>query len=138
MTLALLVYLVSVIPSIGLALWIAAILTCFGFGLMLLFSVITFSVYGDYGDEHKEVIRAKTMQKHLRNKLWIPITLVFVATLIPDKTTLYTMIAAYAGQKIAETPAAQQIGNDAVDVLHELLAKAKRELKDDVKEESKK
>lgn len=138
MTLAFLVYLVSVIPSIGLALGTAAILTCLGFGFILLFSVITFSVYGDYGSEHKEVIRAKSMQTGLRNKLWIPITLVFVATLIPDKTTIYTMIAAYAGQKIAETPQAQQIGNDAVDVLHELLAKAKRELKDDAKEEVKK
>lgn len=138
MTLAFLVYLVSVIPSIGMVLGTAAILTCLGFGFILLFSVITFSIYGDYGSEHKEIIRAKTMQRHLRNKLWIPITLVFVATLIPDKTTIYTMIAAYAGQKIAETPQAQQIGNDAIDVLHELLAKAKRELKDEEpKKESK-
>lgn len=135
MTLALLVYLVSVIPSIGMALATTAILTCLGFGFILLFSVITFSVYGDYGQEHKEIIRAKAMQTGLRNKLWIPITLVFVATLIPDKTTIYSMIAAYAGQKIAETPQAQQIGNDAVDVLHELLAKAKRELKEGEKEE---
>lgn len=137
MTLALLVYLVSVIPSIGMAISTASVLVCLGFGLVLFFSVITLSVYGEYGQDHKEVIRAKTMQKGLTSKLWIPITLVFVATLIPDKTTIYTMIAAYAGQKIAETPQAQQIGNDAVDVLHELLAKAKRELKDDGKEETK-
>lgn len=130
MTLALLVYLVSVIPSIGAAIGTASVLVCLGFGLVLLFSVITLSVYGEYGQEHKEVIRAKTMQKGLTNKLWIPIALVFVATLIPDKTTIYTMIAAYAGQKIAETPQAQQIGNDAVDVLHELLAKAKKELQE--------
>ena len=102
MTLALLVYLVSVIPSIGMAIGTASVLVCLGFGLVLLFSVITLSVYGEYGQEHKEVIRAKTMQKGLTSKLWIPITLVFVATLIPDKTTIYTMIAAYAGQKIAE------------------------------------
>lgn len=138
MTLAFLVYLVSVIPSIGMALAISAVLTCVGFGFALLFSVVTLSVYGEYGDQHKEVILAKSMQTSLRNKLWIPITLVFVATLIPDKTTIYTMIAAYAGQKIAETPQAQQIGNDAVDVLHELLAKAKRELKnEEPKKESK-
>lgn len=130
MTLALLVYLVSVIPSIGMAIGTASVLVCLGFGLVLLFSVITLSVYGEYGQDHKEVIRAKTMQKGLTSKLWIPITLVFVATLIPDKTTIYTMIAAYAGQKIAETPQAQQIGNDAVDVLHELLAKAKKELQE--------
>lgn len=130
MTLALLVYLVSVIPSIGMAISTASVLVCLGFGFVLLFSVITLSVYGDYGQEHKEVIRAKTMQKGLTGKLWIPITLVFVATLIPDKTTIYTMIAAYAGQKIADTPQAQQIGNDAVDVLHELLAKAKKELQE--------
>lgn len=67
--------------------------------------------------------------------LWIPITLILAAALIPSKTTIYTMIAAYAGQKIAETPVVQQIGNDAIDVLHELLAKAERELKEDVKEE---
>lgn len=130
MTLALLVYLVSVIPSVGAVAATASALVFIGFGIMLLFSAITLNVYGEYGQEHKEVIRAKTMQKGLANKLWIPITLVLVATLIPDKTTIYTMIAAYAGQKIAETPQAQQIGNDAVDVLHELIAKAKKELQE--------
>lgn len=137
MTLALLVYLVSVIPSIGMAIGTISVLVCLGFGGVLLFSALTLSVYGEYGQEHKEVIRAKTMQKGLINKLWIPITLIFVATLIPDKTTIYTMIAAYAGQKIAEAPQAQQIGNDAVDVLHELLAKAKRELQESEKKPTK-
>jgi len=56
--------------------------------------------------------------------------------LIPSERTMYTMVAAYAGQKIAETPQAAQIANDSVDVLKELLAKAKRELAEDKPKES--
>jgi len=135
MTLALLVYLVSVIPTVGVALMVLAAISSAGFGIFFIGSAISLDVYGYHGDEHQEVKKARSTQKFLRAKLWIPITLIFCAILIPSKTTLYTMIAAYAGQKIAETPQAQQIGNEAVDVLRELLAKAKRELKDDVKEE---
>lgn len=138
MTLAFLVYLVSVVPTIGVVLALFAVLTTIMFAGFFLGSTVSLDVYNHYGDEHREVIKAKSTRKYLRSKLWIPITLILLATLIPSKTTIYTMIAAYAGQKIAETPVAQQIGNDAVDVLHELLAKAKRELKDDVKEETKK
>lgn len=138
MTLAFLVYLVSVIPTLGFLFTVFAVISCGIFALFLLSSCIGLDVYRSYGEAHEEVVKARTTLKLLRTKFWIPLTLVFVATLIPDKTTIYTMIAAYAGQKIAETPQAQQIGNDAVDVLHELLAKAKRELKDDAKEETKK
>lgn len=138
MTLAFLVYLVSVIPTLGFLFTVLAVITCGIFALFLLSSCIGLDVWRSYGEEHKEVIKARSTLKLLRTKFWIPLVLVFVATLIPDKTTIYTMIAAYAGQKIAETPQAQQIGNDAVDVLHELLAKAKRELKEGEKEETKK
>lgn len=138
MTLAFLVYLVSVIPTLGVLFTIFAVVICVIFALFLLSSCIGLDVYRNYGKEHTEVIKAKSTLKLLRTKFWIPLVLVLIATLIPDKTTIYTMIAAYAGQKIAETPQAQQIGNDAVDVLHELLAKAKRELKYDAKEETKK
>ncbi len=138
MTLAFLVYLVSVIPTLGFLFTVFAVITCVIFAMFLLSSCIGLDVWRSYGEEHTEVIKARSTLKLLRTKFWIPLVLVFVATLIPDKTTIYTMIAAYAGQKIAETPQAQQIGNDAVDVLHELLAKARRELKDDAKEETKK
>lgn len=131
MTLALLVYLVAAIPLLGFVLTLFAIVISVGFALFFVSSSISMDVYGHYGDGHNEVVKAKSTRKFLRAKLWIPITLILAAVLIPSKTTIYTMIAAYAGQKIAETPQAQQIGNDAVDVLHELLAKAKKELKDD-------
>lgn len=138
MTLAFLVYLISVIPTLGFLFTVFAVITCVIFALFLLSSCIGLDVWRGHGEEHTEVIKARSTLKLLRTKFWIPLVLVLVATLIPDKTTIYTMIAAYAGQKIAETPQAQQIGNDAVDVLHELLAKAKRELKEDAKEETKK
>lgn len=138
MTLALLVYLVSIIPKIGVILTMLAVGSALGFGILFMSTVFDLDVYSHYGDEHPKIVKAKSARTFIKGKLWIPITLIFLAALIPSKTTIYTMIAAYAGQAIAETPQAQQIGNDAVDVLHELLAKAKRELKDDVKEETKK
>jgi hypothetical protein len=131
MTLALLVYLVSVVPTFGTLLTISSIVLMAIFGLRLIGALIDLDVYVHRGEEDSKVFKARSTLILLQRKIWIPICLVVLACLIPSKTTIYTMIVAYAGQTIAETPQAQQISNDAVDVLHELLAKAKRELKVD-------
>lgn len=135
MTLAFLVYLVSVITTIGSLLVCAAGSIFCMFGFLLMSAMFDDDISGHYGPEHPKVVKAQSRKQFLRNKLWIPVALIILAVLVPTKTTIYTMIAAYAGEKIAETPQAQQIGNDAVDVLHELLAKAKHELQDNKSEE---
>lgn len=135
MTLMFIVYLIGVLPAAKFVLILLCILFGILFACMLIGASIDLDVYGGESAKGKTAIATRSK---ISGKLWIPITLLAFALLIPGKTTMYTMVAAYAGQKIAETPQAQQIGSDAVDVLHELLAKAKRELKEDVKEETKK
>ncbi len=46
------------------------------------------------------------------------------------------MVGAYGTQKLVESPAAQELASDGVEVLKELLAKAKRELAEDKPKES--
>lgn len=132
MELAIIVYLIGVLPSVAGFVTFASVALFIIFALMTINSLINADVYGIHSEKGK---RSKVTIGTLGKKLWIPISLAVVAALIPSEKTMYTMVAAYAGQKIAETPQAAQIANDGVDVLKELLAKAKRELAEDKKEE---
>lgn len=132
MELAIVVYLIGVLPSVAGFFKFASVALFVIFALMTINSLINADVYGMNSEEGK---RSKATIGTLGKKLWIPILLAVVAALIPSEKTMYTMVAAYAGQKIAEIPQAAQIANDGVDVLKELLAKAKRELSEDKKEE---
>lgn len=134
MELAFIVYCIGILPGIAAFFGVTG-----GISLLLLLGAVFFFTVDMNSWDSKETIEGKKAgrRKALR-WVWLPLLMILFAKTIPSEKTMYTMIAAYAGQKIAETPQAQQIGNDAVDVLHELLAKAKRELKDDAKEETKK
>lgn len=135
MELAIIVYLIGVLPSVAGFVTFTSVALFIIFALMTINSLINADVYGKHSEEGK---RSKATIGTLGKKLWIPISLAVVAALIPSEKTMYTMVAAYAGQKIAETPQAAQIANDGVDVLKELLAKAKRELEEEKPKESSK
>lgn len=135
MELAIVVYLIGVLPSVAGFVTFASVALFVIFALMTINSLINADVYGMNSEKGK---RSKAIIGTLGKKLWIPILLAVVAALIPSEKTMYTMVAAYAGQKIAETPQAAQIANDGVDVLKELLAKAKRELSEEKPKESSK
>lgn len=128
MSLALIVYLIAVIPKIGAAAWMTLMLVGILYLIMTISSSVDLDVYGGYGEEHSSVKKARSTRKLMRNKLWIPFTLLFVAVLVPSKETLYTMAAAYGVEKLVDNPVAQDLASDGVDVLKQLMAKAKREL----------
>lgn len=135
MELAFIIYMIGILPSVGGFLTFASVALFTIFALMTINSLINADVYGINSEKGKQ---SKVTIGTLGKKLWIPISLALVATLVPSEKTMYTMVAAYAGQKIAETPQAAQIANDGVDVLKELLAKAKRELAEEKPKEDKK
>lgn len=141
MELAFIVYLIGVLPSIAGA---------FGFigfmgTLVLIATAVGLLISGNQTDcyswQNKEEVKKSRDVQIVWGKRCLKLSLVtiflgFMAALIPSEKTMYTMVAAYAGQKLAETPQAQQLANDSVDVLKELLAKAKRELQEDDKKET--
>ncbi len=102
MELALLVYLISLLPSIGAA---AIIISILG-GVALIF------LWG-----------AVLIDDFFNSRLWpIIFTLIwvfwaFVAMLIPSEKTAYLMIGAYAAQKIAEAPKTQELGAEVLKII---------------------
>lgn len=130
MELAIIVYLIGVLPSIKVLLSATSILCVVVLLIMAIGAKTDIDVYGTDREQGKK--GSATLSK-LYRKVWIPCVIFPVACLIPSEKTMYTMIAAYAGQRIAETPEAKQIANDGVDVLKELLAKAKKELAEENK-----
>lgn len=127
MELAFIVYCIGILPGIAAFFGVTG-----GIILLLLFGVAFFYTLDiNSWDSKEEVEHKKSVRLKALRWIWLPLLLILFSKTIPNEKTMYTMVVAYAGQAIAETPQAQQIGNDAVDVLHELLAKAKRELKDD-------
>lgn len=102
MELALLVYLISLLPSIGAA----AMLISFTGGIALIF------LWG-----------AVLIDEFFKSRLWLTIfTLiwvfwVFVSMLIPSEKTAYLMVGAYATQKIAEAPKTQELGAEVLKII---------------------
>lgn len=102
MELALLVYLISLLPSIGAA----ALLISFLGGVALIF------VWG-----------AALIDDFFKSRLWPTIfTLIWVfwvsvAVVIPSEKTAYLMVGAYATQKIAEAPKTQELGAEVLKII---------------------
>ncbi len=102
MELALLVYLISLLSSIGA---VAAFISIFG-GVALVF------LWG-----------AVLINELFKSRLWPMIfTLIwvfwaFVAMVIPSEKTAYLMVGAYATQKIAEAPKTQELGAEVLKII---------------------
>lgn len=102
MELALLVYLISLLSSIGAA---ALFISIFG-GVALVFLWGAF-IFDDF----------------FKSRLWptiftsIWVFWVSVAVVIPSEKTAYLMVGAYATQKIAEAPKTQELGAEVLKII---------------------
>ena len=74
----------------------------------------------------------------IKKKWKVAFIFLLISKLIPNQEITSYMMAGYGVQKLAENETVQSMSADGVDVLKSMLAKAKRELKDDAKEETKK
>lgn len=143
MELAFIVYLIGVLPAVAQVLSTIGglgsfVLICGGCLLLIISRNIT--CYS-WDDKEEAAENRRLCAVWGKRSLKLSILTLFIALftqLIPSEKTMYTMVAAYAGQKIAETPQAAQIANDGVNVLKELFAKAKRELAEEKPKEDKK
>ncbi len=78
-----------------------------------------------------------TTQTWIRKKWVIAVILLTISRLIPSQEVTSYMLAGYGVQKLTENETVQSLSSDGVDVLKEMLAKAKRELSEESKEKSK-
>jgi hypothetical protein len=127
--------LVFVIWAVGTLPSFASAIVFFGFLLMIL-SFLAY-VFGsiiekaDSSQEDKDI--AAVVKKIASRTLFVVVPVWFMASMIPDKTTSYQMLAAYGVQKVVENPQAQSLASDGVDVLKALMEKAKKELAESTK-----
>jgi hypothetical protein len=139
MSLVLIVYLIGVLPGLAGAFGFIGFMGTLGLlsaGIGLTCAGNQTSRYSWEDPDAIKVLRGKQVvwgNRCLKGAI-ITVIIGLIGGLIPSEKTIYTMAAVYAGEKIAQTPAAQQLGNDTLDVLKEILAKAKRELAEDAKE----
>jgi len=132
MSLAMLVYIISVIPTIKVvSVILLAIIGLFALGWFISSSV-DLDVYGHYGEKDPKVIGAHSTRKQLKKLLTPAIIFLTLAVFTPSKETLYIMVAAYGVEKMIENPIAKDLASDGVDVLKQLMAHAKKELAEDV------
>ena len=125
MTLAFLIYLIQFLSSLQVVLIALAV-------LCLIATVILGICWSDIStkDEFNEdgtkrmnsrLAKANSYLKRLRFYGGTGIALVLVATLIPSERTAYMMAGGYVTQKIAESPAAAEIGNKVLTIINAKL-----------------
>lgn len=123
MTLALIVYLIGVLPSIGETIGSIGLFCLFAgtfIGFMGLMFVATEGMPG-------EAVKKAFVRFY---KYTIPIILFsfIISALIPSERVLYTMVAAYGVETIATNDKAQKIFGSGVEILNMQMDKYKKEL----------
>lgn len=65
-----------------------------------------------------------------RKQLKWSVPVLLLAAFLPSEKTSWYMVGAYGTQKLVESPVAQELASDGVDVMKSLLARAKAEIED--------
>lgn len=63
-----------------------------------------------------------------RKKLWLAVPFILITAMLPSEKTSWYMVGAFGTQKLVESPVAQELASDGVDVLKSLMARAKTEI----------
>lgn len=119
MSLVLIVYLIGLIPKVLSTTKFVIILA--GMAYLLLFILVPFW----WDDHQKQVVNL------CKKTVVIPIIAGLFYVLIPSEKTTYLMLAGYGVEKAIESPTVQSLAGDGVDVLKQLMARAKKELTED-------
>lgn len=133
MSLALIVYLINVIPGIAImSIFVSAF--CLVAGLLTIPWMI--GILDDHADSSSEacVQQLKKPKSLMKQLIGCALGLLLIAVLIPSEKTMYTMLAAYGVEKVVTNEKTQQILGNGVDILNLQLEKYKNEL---LKEKSK-
>jgi len=131
MSLMLVIYLVfTAVPAVKFLTGAAFIIWLVGIPLGLFIG----AAYRDISDDR--TVWDLTVQTWIKKKWVIAVVLLTISRLIPSQEVTSYMLAGYGVQKLAENETVQSLSSDGVDVLKEMLAKAKRELVEDKPKEA--
>ena len=112
MDLALLVYVISLLKSIGTFFFIITAVCV----LSLIANAIYYSDYCNDGSES-----AKSTISRMWKSFWFAVLSCWVVILIPSEKTAYTMVGAYAAQKVAENDKVQQMSGKVLTIIEQKL-----------------
>lgn len=112
MDLALLVYVISLLKSIGTFFFIFAAIC----GLSLIANAIYYSDYCNDGTP-----TAKATISRMWKSFWVGMIACWVVILLPSEKTAYTMVGAYAAQKVAENDKVQQMSGKVLTIIEQKL-----------------
>jgi hypothetical protein len=130
MELAILVYLISLIGSVttlaGVLLFVAG-LTAVIFSIVFMTQV--FDSTSEYswnlnrdGTLKQSVLAARALQKRLlKVSSIVAIIMAFIVVLVPSSKTAWTMVGAYAAQKIAQDPRTVDVGSKVMTIIEQQL-----------------
>jgi hypothetical protein len=111
MDLALLVYVISLLHGIG-AFFFCLICAC---GLV---GVGNFIYWIDYSHDDEQEAGVK---KRLWTAFWVAVASAWMLILLPSEKTAYTMVGAYAAQKVAESDKVQQMSGKVLTIIEQKL-----------------
>lgn len=133
MSLVLIVYLIGVLPSVSSVLNVIGVLgtmlfTCAAIGLKLDSNSTSCYSWDDQKLLKERRIKNGVLGDKCIKAAILTLSLAFISVLFPTKESMYVMVAAYGVEKMIENPVAKDMASDGVDILKQLMAKAKREL----------
>ena len=111
MDLALLVYVISLLHGIGVF-FLSLIFACGAVG------VGNFIYWIDYSHDDE---REAGVKRRLWKAFWVAIASAWVLILLPTEKTAYTMVGAYAAQKVAESDKVQQMSGKVLTIIEQKL-----------------
>ena len=111
MDLALLVYAISTIGNIQAFLWIAFVV-CLGMAFVLAMTMT------DFNSKPQE---KEAYWKWAKRWVWVAAFIGLIQTVLPSEKTAYTMVGAYAAQKVAENEKVQQMSGKVLQIIEQKL-----------------
>lgn len=131
MDLAILVYLIALLPHVGAALMLAVIIAgtiTTGFALAIANHTFDTTEYSwnlnRDGTLKDEVVKSRTKMKTLvKWSLSVFLISGFFAMLLPSERTAYMMVGAYSAQKVAENPKVQEMSGKVLKIVESKLDK---------------
>jgi hypothetical protein len=125
MDLALLVYGISLLHGLG-AMFVAIILASgaffFWFGMWYITETDEKSYY-DAKYNAKRAANGVMCVKYMKRAVGIGLTAAFILVFIPTEKTAYTMVGAYAAQKVSENDKVQQMSGKVLTIIEQKLDK---------------
>lgn len=123
MDLALLVYGISVIGSIGpvLGMTVGLTITALTISLIYRFAALSIESWDSENTKKRKLDDRVPLEKWIKRLFGILGLTVFLIVTIPSEKTAYMMVGAYAAQKIAENDKVQETGQKVLTIINHKL-----------------